>query len=329
MAAEGQRPSTEERVRRSVRRTLSNLFLGLAVLGLLGLWASLGAFTLKPGEAAVLLRFGRHVRTIMQDGFHIVPPPPFYERVIVNFSGLRNEDFGVRGREGEESARDDLLEAIMQTSGNNIVHLSFAVQYTIKDPFLERFRLADPEAVVRDAAQAAMRQVVGGMTVDGVLREQRALVASEVTRLLQEVLDSYEAGLDVRGVQLLAVEPPGPVRGAFDDVVSATQDGTRLVNEAEGYRNEVLPKAQAEAAELRASASAFRDATIAEATGQAQRFSAIAAEWRKAPAVTEKRLYLETMESILPDVEKVIIEPGTTQVLPYLPLERRNGGAAR
>jgi membrane protease subunit HflK len=329
MASGGEKPSTEERVRRSVRRTLSNLFLAFAVLGLLGLWASLGAFTLKPGEAAVLLRFGKHVGTIMEDGFHIVPPPPLYERVIVNFSGLRNQDFGARDREGEEAEREDLLEATMQTSGNNIVHLSFAVQYTIKDPFLERFRLADPEAVVRDAAQAAMRQVVGGMTVDGVLREQRALVASEVTRLLQEVLDSYEAGLDVRGVQLLAVEPPGPVRAAFDDVVSATQDGTRLVNEAEGYRNEVLPKAQAEAVELRAAATAYRDATVAEASGRAQRFAAIAHEWRKAPAVTEKRLYLETMESILPDVEKVIIEPGTTQVLPYLPLERRNGGPGR
>ncbi len=326
MAADAEKLTADERVKRSVRRTLSNSLLLVVMLALLGGWASFGAFTLKPGQAAVLLLLGKHDRTVVQDGFHLVLPPPLIEREIVNVSELRNEDFGFRGRQDADTPEDKIVEATMQTSDNNIVRVSFAVQYRVKDAFLYRFRLEQVEAVVRDAAQAAMREVVGKMTVDGVLREQRALVSTEVSRLLQEILDSYEAGLDVQGVQLQDVQPPALVRAAFEDVVAANQDASRLGNEAEGYRNEVLPRARAEAAEARASAEAYREEKIAGATGEAERFKAIAVEYRKAPEVTRKRLYLETMESILPEVEKIIIEPGTTQVLPYLPLGRNERG---
>ncbi len=326
MPGEDEKLSADQRVRRSVSRTLSNAAVAAVVLAVLGYWVWVGFFTLKPGEAAVMLRFGAHAGTIFQDGLHWRPPPPFYDRVVVRFDELRNEDFGFRGREDENTPEDQLVEATMQTSGNNIVRVSFAVQYKMKDPFLALFRIEEPGPVVRDAAQAAMREVVGRMTVDGVLREERALVSSEMLRLLQDTLDEYEAGVDVQSVQLQNVLPPSPVRESFDDVVRAIQDGSRLVNEAEGYRNEVIPKAQAQAAELRAEAKAYRDAKIAQATGEAARFSAVAAEWRKAPEVTQRRLYLETMESILPDVEKVIVEPGTTQVLPYLPVGRGSGG---
>lgn len=327
MAGGDDKQSADERVQRSASRTLGNLGLGAVILAGALAWGSLGAFTLKPGEAAVLLRFGAHAGTISQDGFHLVLPPPIVERVVLRADELRNEDFGFRGREDESTPPEAVLEATMQTSGNNIVRVSFAVQYRIKDPFRAHFRIAQPGPVVRDAAQAAMREVVGNMSVDGVLREQRALVSSEVKRLLQDVLDSYESGIDVQSVPLQGVDPPGPVREAFDDVVRAIQDGSRLVNEAEGYRNEILPQAQAEAAEAKAEAGAYRAAKIAQATGEAARFTAVAAEWRKAPEVTQRRLYLETMESILPDVEKVIIEPGTAQVLPYLPLGRASGGS--
>ena len=210
----------------------------------------------------------------------------------------------------------------MQTRDNNVVRVSFAVQYQVKDPFQSRFRLEDPDAVVRDAAQAAMREVVGRTPVDGVLREKKALVTAEVERLLQEILDGYESGIEVQSVQLQDVQPPDEVRAAFADVVAATQDASRLVNEAEGHRNEVAPRARAEAAEATAQAEAYREAKIAEATGAAERFRAIAAEYRKAPEVTRKRLYLETMEQILPKVQKVIVEPGAAQVVPYLPLGR-------
>jgi membrane protease subunit HflK len=311
----------DERVRRSVARTLgSGLFL-LIVLGVLGAWVSLGAFTLAPGQAAVLLRLGRHAGTLVEPGFHLVLPPPIVLREIVHAEEVRNEDFG-RTREGVD-AEQAAHESAMQTRDNNIVRVSFSVQYRIKDAFAVRYHVKDPSVVVRDAAQAALREEVGRMTVDGVLREQRAELVAGATRVLQDILDSYDAGIDVIGVQLIDVQAPAAVRAAFDDVNAANQDANRLVNEAEGYRNEVLPGARAQAAELTAQAEAHREAVVAEATGEAARFRAIAEEYRKAPSVTEKRLYLETMEAVLPKVEKVIIEPGTTSVMPYLPLGRR------
>lgn len=338
MADDGEKLTTDQRVQRGVSRMMGTGLLVLAVLLALGVWGyftNFGLYQLEPGQAAVKLRFGRHVETMTREGLHWTLPPPLVELVIVNVGELRNVDFGFKGREDEATPRESLQEASMQTSDNNIVRVSFAVQYTVKDAYLANFRIADPEAVVGDAAQAAMREVVGRATVDGVLRERRAAVAAEASSLLQDALDSYEAGLDIQGVQLQDVQPPAAVRAAFDDVVAANQDASRLVNEAEGFANEIIPRAEAEAAELVAEAEAYRDTKIAQATGEAARFTAIAAEYRKAPKVTEQRLYLETMEAVLPDVEKVIIEPGTTQVLPYLPLGRserserseRNGGA--
>ena len=308
-------------MRRSVARTLGSGLALLVLLAVLGAWASLGAFTLAPGQAAVLLRLGRHAGTITEAGFHLTLPPPIVLREIVNAEEVRSEDFG-RGGESAEDAQRAELESAMQTSDNNIVRVSFSVQFSVKDAFAARFRVADPISVVRDAAQAAMREAVGGMTVDGVLRQQRAALTADVATALQEILDSYDAGIDVLGVQLRDVQAPQAVRAAFDDVIAATQDASRLVNEAEGYRNEVLPGARAQAAELSAEAEGHRQAVVAKATGEATRFTAIAAEHRKAPEVTEKRLYLETMEEVLPRVEKVIVEPGTASVLPYLPIGR-------
>jgi len=318
--ADRENVSTDEKVRRSVARTLGNGLLLLIVLALLGAWGSLGAFTLKPGQAAILLRLGAHAGTITQEGFHLVLPPPIQEREIVNVAEVQSADFGVVGPVDEKTQAAKLHEAAMQTSDNNIVLVSFSVQFRIKDAFAARYRLADPIPVVRDAAQAAMREAVGHETVDGVLRERRAALTAETGALLQEILDSYESGLDIQHVQLQDVQPPASVRAAFDDVVEAAQDAIRATNEAEGFQNEVIPQARAEAAELLAAAEGYRKARVAEATGAASRFEALRAEYAKAPEVTRRRLYLETMEVVLPKVEKVIVEPGTAQLLPYLPL---------
>jgi len=323
-----ERISGDERVRRSVTRTLGNGLLLLILLGVLGAWFSLGAFTLAPGQAAVLLLLGRHHDTVTDEGFHLTLPPPLVLRAIVNAEQVRTEDFGHVAAEGAPVEKEAELEAAMQTADNNIVRIGFSVQYKSKDAFAALYRLEDPVAVVRDAAQAAMREAVGAMTVDGVLREQRDALTADVARDLQTILDAYQAGIDIVGVQLRDVQAPAEVRAAFDDVIAATQDASRLVNQAEGYRNEVLPGARAQAAELTAAADGHRQAVVAEATGEAARFKAIAEEYRKAPAVTEKRLYLETMEEVLPRVEKVIIEPGTASVMPYLPIGRQPGVAA-
>jgi len=173
--------------------------------------------------------------------------------------------------------------------------------------------------------QAAMREAVGRMTVDGVLRERREALASEVRLLLQDILDAYDSGVEIQSVQLGDVQVPAPVRAAFDDVVAATQDANRLVNEAEGYENEVIPRARAEGVEIVQAAFGYREAKVADATGEASRFAALATEYRRAPDVTAKRLYLETMESVMPTVEKVIVDPGAASVLPYLPLGRASG----
>ncbi len=321
MAGEGGLPA-DERARRWAGRIFRNSLLLLVLFGVLGGWASLGVFTLEPGEAAVLLRLGAHAGTVSESGLHINWPPPILLREVVDTDRLRNEDFGFRGREDETTPREGLLEATMQTSDNNIVRVGFAVQYEIKDAFAVRYRLADPDAVIRDAAQAVMREVVGRETVDGVLRERRAAVTSDVHTLLQDVLDSYGLGVRIRRVLLQDVQPPAPVRAAFDDVVRATQDASRVVNEAEGYRNELIPGARAEATELLEAAHAQREARIALAVGEATRFSAIAVEYHKAPEVTERRLYLETMELVLPSVDTVLVEPGTAQVLPILQIGR-------
>jgi membrane protease subunit HflK len=313
--------STDQRVRRSVARTLGNLTLTSVVLGVIGVWLSLGVFALDPGEAAVLLRLGKHVGTVSDPGVHWTLPPPITTREIENVGMVRNEDFGVPGPDEPADADTLVHESSMQTSDNNIVRVSFTVQYRIGDPFAARYRIADLSAIVRSASAAAMREVVGRMTVDGVLREQRDALTSEVLVTLQGVFDRYSKDMIVvDAVELQDVQAPSAVRAAFDDVVAAIQDASRHMNEAEGYRNQVIPNARAEAIELIEGANGYRDARIAEATGEATRFTAVSAEYRKAPAVTRKRLYLETMESVLPGVEKVIVKPG--QVLPYLPLGR-------
>ena len=321
MAEQGENLSTDQRVQRSVARTLGKLTLGTVVLAVLGVWLSLGIYTLDPGEAAVVLWLGRHHATVSDPGVHWTLPPPIATRVIENIGLVRNEDFGVAAP-GESADAETLVhESSMQTSDNNIVRVSFTVQYRIGDPFAARYRIADLPAVVRSASAAAMREAVGRMTVDGVLRERRGSLTSEAAKTLQGVFDRYSEGMIiVDAVELQDVQAPLAVRAAFDDVVAAIQDASRHVNEAEGYRNQVIPNARAEAIELVEGAYGYRDARIAESAGEAARFTAVSVEYRKAPDVTRKRLYLETMESVLPGVEKVIVEPG--QVLPYLPLGR-------
>ena len=326
MAREPQE-SPEERVRKSVARTLANVTVLLISLGVLGAWAYFGIYQLEPGQAAVILRFGKYVHTVSQPGLRWHLPPPIEDHEIVNVASIDREEFGyVTG--AAEPTKEEKLEAAMQTSDANIVHLSFVVQYRIKDAFQARYRIADPRPVLRDAAQAAVRGVVGRNTIDDVLSEKRGIVETETQEALQDTLDHYESGLSVLGIELQDVQPPEPVRAAFDDVLGAVQDRNRAVNEAQGYANEVLPKSRAQSVELIESARGYRDARIAEATGQASRFRAIASEYQKAPDVVRTRLFLETMEEVLPSARTVIVEPGTA-VMPYLPLDERTREVAK
>lgn len=328
MTTEPENVPIEEGVRRSVRRTVANVLTVVVSLGILGAWAWFGIYQLDPGQAAVILRLGKYSRTEPEPGLRWHLPPPLESHEIVNVAAIEREEFAGTTPEPPSDAAGPRGGAAMQTSDNNIVNVSFLVQYKVKDAFQARYRVAQPRAALRDAAQAAMREVVGQHTIDGVISEQRGEVASKTEEILQEILDRYETGLAVVAVQLQDAQPPAAVRAAFDDVIAAAQDRSRAVNEAEGYANEVLPKARGEAAALRQEAQGYRDAKIAAAEGEAKRFEALLVEYQKAPEVTRERLYLETMEQILPQVEKVIIEPGTTNVLPYLPLGRDRAPAS-
>jgi membrane protease subunit HflK len=237
---------------------------------------------------------------------------------IINVSEIMRLEFGVRG--GEAEADDRVKhEASMQTGDNNIVDLGFVLQYRVSDAFESRYGVAEIVATLRDAAQAAVREAVGAMTIDSVITD-RGAVQIKSERLLQDIVDSYAMGVEVMEIEMQQAQPPAEVRAAFDDVVAADQDAKLIINQAKAYENEVLPRARAEAIELTESAIAYRDAKIAESRGEAERFTALLAAYRVAPEVTRKRLYLETMEAVLPNVEKVIVEPGAASILPHLPL---------
>src|SRR5262245_6619048 len=313
----------EDRVERSVGRLVRRLGIGFLVLAGLAAWQGLtGIYQLNPGEAAVILRLGRHARTEIREGLHAHLPWPIETRDVVHVGVSQRRNFGdVEATEGEP-----LAETVMQTGDNNIVLVEFVVQYRIGDPFRNRYRVAESDALLGEAAQAAMREVVGRNTIDGVLSGRKDLIASEAEDLLQTLLDRYEAGIVVADLELQDAQAPGAVRQAFSDVIGANQDRNRAVNEAEAYANEVVPRARGEASELVAAAQGYRDAKIAAAEGEAARFLALTTEYHKAPAITRKRLYLETMEAVLPETEKLIVEPGTASVLPYLPAAQPTKG---
>jgi membrane protease subunit HflK len=300
---------------------------GWAYTGFPGV-AYLGVYQLEPGQSAIIFRLGEYVRTEPRAGLRWHIPAPFESHEIVNVSEIMRQEFGIRG--GDEASHVQAVhESGMQTGDNSIVDLGFVVQYRVSDgyAFESRYKVADLVPTLRDAAQAAVRQVVGTMTVDAVLTERRGEIELEGERILQDILDSYEMGIEIMAVELQQVQPPEAVRAAFDDVIAAAQDASLAINQARGYENEVLPRSRAQAVELTESAIGYRDAKIAESRGEAERFNALVAEYQAAPEVTKRRLYLETMEAVLPDVEKIIIDPGAASILPYLPLGSGSRGA--
>jgi membrane protease subunit HflK len=318
VAEDNEPSSAEERAKRGAARTALNAVTILVATAILAIWAYTGLYQLDPGEAAIILRFGALDRVEREPGLRWHLPPPLASHLIMRVDTLEREEFGGAERGAEQLAAPVLEEAAMQTRDNNIVHLGFVVQYKIGDPVGAQLRVAERRAILRDAAQAAMREVVGRTSIDGVLAERRGEVEAETLRLLRDMLDRYETGIEVTSVQLQDVQPPPPVRGAFDDVIAAAQDRDRQIHEARGYENEVVPRARGQAAELESQADGYREARVSEAKGEAARFEALLVEYQLSPEVTRKRLYLEAMEDVLPKVQKVIIEKGTGAVLPYV-----------
>ncbi|MAE96874.1 MAG: FtsH protease activity modulator HflK [Deltaproteobacteria bacterium] len=301
---------------RKAGRLIVRVTTFLVLVGAFGVWMFYtGTFQLDPGQQAVILRLGAFHRTVTSEGLGFHLPAPIETHEVVETQRIRRAEFGDVSAPLETKA-----ETVMQTGDNAIVHLEFVVRYRVDDPLRALYRVRDIEAVVRDSAQAAMREVVARNVIDGVLADARFAVESEAAQQLTALLSLYDTGIVVTQVELQEVQPPTEVRGAFDDVVAANQDKNRQENEARAHENEVLPRAQATAAELTESAEAYKQSRIAEAEGENARFLSLLIEYRKAPEITRKRLYLETMEEVLSKSQKIIVEPGA--IVPYLPLDR-------
>ena len=307
-----------------MKPALRRVVLALVVLGLALGYGALGIFTVAPDEQAVILLLGRYHRTAEPGpGWHALGLQTVEKQRVTQ---TMEEEFGYRTISTSPSPQyeDRADEKRMLTSDANLIDVEFVVQYRINDLESYLFRVDDVSEVLRDVSQAAMREVVAMNTIDSILTELKRPIELEVKMRIQEVLDGYDAGLLIQGVQLQDVEPPDDVKDAFADVTSAEQDGQRMINEADGYRDALLERAEAERTELINEAETYKKSRVLESEGEAKKFSALLVEYKKAPAVTRERLYLETLESILPGIEKVVIQEGQSErVLPYLPIGRR------
>ncbi len=297
------------------------------LLVLVLIWLASGIFIVNPDEQGVVLRFGKYVRTV-DAGPHYALPFPIetvyrpkvtqVQRIEVGFRSIGNANTFQQGQ-----LRTVPEEAAMLTGDENIANVQFSVQYQIKNPLQYLFNIANPTNTIKSAAESAMREVIGNSKIDSALTDGKLEIQQEATKLLQEILDRYESGIRVIAVQMQDVNPPKEVIDAFKDVASAREDKSRIINEAEAYRSEIIPKARGRAAEILNQAEAYKATRTQEAKGDANRFLAILAEYNKAKDVTKKRLYFEAMEDILskPGMEKIILPESTSgRALPLLPL---------
>jgi membrane protease subunit HflK len=341
-------PDLEEILRRSqdrLRRFLPGGNLGgrgfaLLAVAAVALWGFSGFFRVEPDELGVVMRFGKEVREVQPGLNYHLPYPietaltPKALRVNKIDIGMREVEAGRRG--GGVGARDVPEESLMLTGDENIVDVDFSVFWRVKPTGVGEylFNIQNPEGTVKAVAESAMREVIGRSEIQPILTGARQTIETAVQDLMQKTLDSYGAGITVQQVQLQKVDPPAQVIDAFRDVQAARADLERLVNEAQTYANRVVPEARGNVAKIIQAAEGYRQQAVAEATGQTARFLSIYEEYKKAPDVTRQRMYLETMERIFGDTEKVIIDSntGASGVVPYLPLKelgttpQRSGG---
>ena len=299
--------------------------IALVVAVVIGLWLASGFYRVEPDEVGVVLRFGAYNRTTYPGLNYHLPRPiesvqtPKVTRVNRTEIGFRNED-----SEGRQTASTQVPEeSLMLTGDENIVDINCTVFWVIKDAKAYLFNIRAPEKTVKSAAESALREVIGEHPLAMELSEGRQQIESETQKLSQQLLDSYGAGVDVTQVTLQRVDPPGPVIAAFRDVQAALADQARLKNEAEAYRNGVVPKAKGDASKIQQGAEAYKQQVIAQATGDAARFDSVYQAFKVAEDVTRERLYIVTMEQIFEEANKVILDRGAAGqngVLPYLPL---------
>jgi membrane protease subunit HflK len=291
--------------------------LGLLIALVLLVWLASGFYIVDASQRGVVLRFGKYLETT-QSGPRWHLPYPIESVEIVNLSQVRTVEVGYRNNVKSKVIK----ESLMLTDDENIIDIQFAVQYILKSPEDYLFNNRSPEDSVLQAAETAIREIVGKNRMDFVLYEGREQVAAHATKLMQEILDRYGTGILISKVTMQNAQPPEQVQAAFDDAVKANQDRERQKNEGQAYANDVIPRARGAAARLLQEADGYRQRVIADAEGDASRFRQILVEYSKAPAVTRDRLYLDMMQQVLSNSSKVLIDQKSGASLLYLPLDK-------
>ena len=278
--------------------------IGIAIV----IWVLLGLYSVGPDEVGVVQRFGKYNR-VVGSGLNYHIPYPIETVKTPKVTEVKRIEIGFR-TVGKNQYRTIEQESLMLTGDENIVDAELIVQYKIKDPIDYLFNFIGPELTLREASEASLRTVIGRHNIDEALTSGKLMIQEETKELLQIILDKYETGVIVVAVQLQDVSPPKQVIDAFKDVASAKEDKNRMINEAEGYRNDVIPKARGQAQAMIRESEGFRESRIKRAEGDVAKFKAIVKEYTKAKEVTKERLYLEAMEEILPGIDKYIVPNG-------------------
>ena len=291
--------------------------IGLVALIVALIWLASGFYIVDASSGGVVLRFGRYVETTPPGPrWHV--PYPIESVEVVSISQVKTVEIGYRDNVKNKMPK----ESLMLTADENIIDIQFAVQYLLKNPENYLFKNRNPDENVRQAAETAIREIVGKNKMDFVLYEGREQVSAATTKLIQEILDRYQTGILVSKVTLQNAQPPEQVQAAFDDAVKAGQDRERQKNEGQAYANDVVPRAKGAAARLKEESEGYRQRVIANAEGDASRFKQILVEYEKAPGVTRERMYIDMMQQVLTNTSKVMVDQKAGNSLLYLPLDK-------
>jgi membrane protease subunit HflK len=295
--------------------------LGFIAGGAVVLWALSGFYIVDEGNHGVETRFGKYIGTT-QSGLNWHLPAPIERVDIVNVKQQRFIEVGYRSGGSEQVTGSVPKEALMLTKDENYVDVRLAVQYQVKDAKQFIFNVVNPAATLKQVTESALRGVVGSSTMDFVLTQGRSEIVTLIKKEIQDVMDSYQSGIQITSVNLQDAQPPEQVQNSFEDAIKAREDQQRLINEAEAYSNDVVPKARGAAARKLQEAEGYKEQVIAQAEGETNRFSKLLAEYVKAPDVTRKRLYIESMEAVLTETNKVLVDVKGGNNLLYLPLDK-------
>ena len=336
----GPKPPNIDEVISKIQNTINRFFGGgkggakpiiISLIILLIVWTLSGLYRVLPDEQGVVLRFGKFVKTT-QPGLNYHIPFPVESVITPKVTKVNRIDIGFRserdsGFSSQGGVADVPQESLMLTGDENIVNIDFSVFWVIKDAGNFLFKIQDPEGTVKAAAETAMREVIARSNIQPILTEGRSVIETDTQEIIQKILDEYTSGIQITQVQTQKADPPDQVIDAFRDVQAARADMERSKNEAEAYANDVIPRARGEAAKILQAAEAYKKEVVAKAEGEASRFLSIYNEYAKAKKVTQERMYLETMEEVLADINKIIIDKNSGEgVVPYLPLQELKTG---